>query len=194
MITYSYFIHFNDTSMELLRQEELDIIPIKLIAYSFWRTSLSHDNLLESLILTIVQTQHISEQSELQQSLTDRGYDIPQATLSRRLKKLNIAKVAGAYKIIDYNQPGLPLVVNIQVSDYGLIVLQTHPGNASSLAYFIDRKYVTYNPNKPTHSGILGTIAGDDTVLMIVKSQHDMEKILGSLKEDFPYLIMPYTN
>lgn len=152
---------------------------------------MSHDNLLDSLILTIVQTQNIIEQSELQQSLKHRGYDIPQATLSRRLKKLNIAKVAGSYKIIDYNQPGLPLVVNIQVSDYGLIVLQTHPGNANSLAYFIDRKYVAYNPQKPTNSGILGTIAGDDTVLLIIKSKNNLEKIMGLLKEDFPYLVIP---
>ena len=152
---------------------------------------MSHDNLLDSLILTIVQTQNIIEQSELQQSLKHRGYDIPQATLSRRLKKLNIAKVAGAYKIIDYNQPGLPLVVNIQVSDYGLIVLQTHPGNANSLAYFIDRKYVAYNPQTPTDSGILGTIAGDDTVLLIIKSKKNLEKIMGLLKEDFPYVVIP---
>ena len=152
---------------------------------------MSHDNLLDSLILTIIQTQNIIEQSELQQSLKHRGYDIPQATLSRRLKKLNVAKVAGAYKIIDYNQPGLPLVVNIQVSDYGLIVLQTHPGNANSLAYFIDRKYVTYNPQKPTNSGILGTIAGDDTVLLIIKNKHNLGKIMGLLKADFPYLVIP---
>ena len=152
---------------------------------------MSHDNLLDSLILTIVQTQNIIEQSELQQSLKHRGYDIPQATLSRLLKKLNIAKVAGAYKIIDYNQPGLPLVVNIQVSDYGLIVLQTHPGNANSLAYFIDRKYVAYNPQTPTDSGILGTIAGDDTVLLIIKSKKNLEKIMGLLKEDFPYVVIP---
>ncbi len=149
---------------------------------------MSHDNLLDGLILTIVQTQNIIEQSELQQSLKNRGYDVPQATLSRRLKKLNIAKVAGIYKIIDYNQPALPLVVNIQISDHGLIVLQTHPGNANSLAYFIDRKYVTYNPQNPTNSGILGTIAGDDTILIIIKNKHDLEKIVGMLKEDFPYL------
>lgn len=152
---------------------------------------MSHDTLLDGLILTIVQTQNIVEQSELQQRLKNRGHDVPQATLSRRLKKLNIAKVAGVYKIIDYNQPVLPMVVNIQVSDHGLIVLQTHPGNASSLAYFIDRKYVTYNPQNPTNSGILGTIAGDDTILIIIKNKHDLEKVTGMLKEDFPYLALP---
>lgn len=149
---------------------------------------MSHDHQLDGLILTIVQTHNIIEQSELQQSLKQRGYEIPQATLSRRLKKLNIAKVAGTYKVVDYNQPGLPLVVNIQVSDEGLIVLQTHPGQASSLAYFIDRKYVAYHPHNPTHSGVLGTIAGDDTVLLILKSKHHSESVLALLQTDFPYL------
>jgi transcriptional regulator of arginine metabolism len=182
------YAFYDFTAPQLLCQEKMDIISHKVTTYSFWRRSLSHDSLLDNLILTIVQTHNIVEQSELQQNLKDRGYDIAQATLSRRLKKLNIVKVAGAYKIIDYNQPGLPLVINIQVSDYGLVVLQTHPGNANSLAYFIDRKYVTFNPQKPTSSGILGTIAGDDTVLLIIKNKSDLEKVIGFLKEDFPYL------
>ncbi len=152
---------------------------------------MSHDNQLDSLILSIVQTQLIAEQSDLQHSLKDRGYDIPQATLSRRLKKLNIAKVAGTYKVVDYNQPGLPLVLNIQVSDFGLIVLQTHPGNANSLAYYLDRKYVSFNAQTPTQSGILGTIAGDDTTLLIIKSKSDLERVITMLKEEFPYLLIP---
>lgn len=152
---------------------------------------MSHDSLLDDLILTIVQTHPITEQSDLQQSLKNRGYDIPQATLSRRLKKLNIVKIAGTYKITDYNQPGLPLVVNIQISDYGLIIMQTHPGNASSLAFYLDRKYVNYNPQHTTNSGILGTIAGDDTVLLIIKNKENLEPVLELLKKDFPYLVVP---
>ena len=150
---------------------------------------MTYDNVLDDLILSIVQTEAIAEQSDLQNSLNKRGYDIPQATLSRRLKKLKIAKVAGYYKIIDYNQPGLPLVLNIQISDFGLIVLQTHPGNANSLAYYIDRKYVSYNIQESAHSGILGTIAGDDTVLLIIKSKADQQKVYDLLKEEFPYLL-----
>ena len=149
---------------------------------------MSHDTLLDDLILSIVQTEVISEQSDLQQSLTKRGYDIPQATLSRRLKKLKIAKVAGFYKVIDYNKPGLPLVLNLQVSDFGLIVLQTHPGNANNLAYYIDRKYVSYSLQVANTSGILGTIAGDDTVLLIIKNKACLQKVQDMLSEEFPYL------
>lgn len=149
---------------------------------------MTYDNLLDDMILSIVQTERIAEQADLQHSLNRRGYDIPQATLSRRLKKLNVAKVAGFYKVIDYNQPGLPLVLNIQVSEFGLIVLHTHPGNANSLAYFIDQKYVCYSPHDTKESGILGTIAGDDTVLLIIKNKVDQAKIYDLLQEEFPYL------
>ena len=74
---------------------------------------------------------------ELQHYLKERGYDVPQATLSRRLKKLKIAKVSGTYKVVDFRTSNLPLVHSIQISDYGLIVIHTDPGNASSIGYFI---------------------------------------------------------
>jgi transcriptional regulator of arginine metabolism len=116
---------------------------------------MTHEALVDDLILSIVHNEVIAEQSELQLSLKKRGYDIPQATLSRRLKKMNIVKVNGLYKVIDYKQPGLPLVLNIQVSEFGLIVVQTHPGNANSLAYYLDRKYVSFAIQEQSHSGIL---------------------------------------
>lgn len=149
---------------------------------------MTHESLLNTLILSMVQTSNIVEQSELQQGLKERGYDIPQATLSRRLKKLNIAKVSGIYKIIDYNQPNLPLVLNMNVSESGLIVLHTSPGQASSLGYFIDKKHVSYHPQQATNSGILGTIAGDDTVLLIIQGPEYLEGVMALLNHDFPYL------
>lgn len=149
---------------------------------------MSYDNILDGHILSVVQTQEIAEQVDLQSSLKERGYDIPQATLSRRLKKLKIAKVAGIYRVVDFNMPSLPLVLNLQISDYGLVVLHTHPGNANSLASFIDKKYVAHPPQDLNKLGILGTIAGDDTVLLIVKSKAHLDSVLHLIQEDFPYL------
>ncbi|AHE66968.1 arginine repressor [Legionella oakridgensis] len=149
---------------------------------------MTHDRILDGHILAIVQNQEIHEQSELQDKLKERGYDIPQATLSRRLKKLKIAKVANVYKIVDFNLPNLPIVLNIQVSEFGLIVLHTHPGNANSLGYFIDQKYVALHSQSSKKTGILGTIAGDDTVLLIIESKAQLEPVLQLLQEEFPYL------
>jgi transcriptional regulator of arginine metabolism len=152
---------------------------------------MSYDTVLDGHILNIVQNQDVHEQLDLQNYLKDRGYDIPQATLSRRLKKLKIAKVAGIYKVVDLNIPNLPLVLNIQVSEFGLIVLHTHPGNASSLAYYIDQKWVAYQPHSIKRSGILGTIAGDDTVILIIESKTHLKQVLALLHEEFPYMKLP---
>ncbi|WP_265042815.1 arginine repressor [Wolbachia endosymbiont (group A) of Scambus nigricans] len=147
-----------------------------------------HDNTLGEHILNIIQNHEILEQSDLQTLLKERGHNIPQATLSRKLKKLKIAKVAGMYKVIDINQYRLPLILNMQISDFGLIVLHTQPGQASSLAYFLDQKYVIYSLNNSKNIGIIGTIAGDDTVLLIIKSKAELNKVLQSIYKTFPYL------
>ncbi|MFI4937472.1 MAG: arginine repressor [Candidatus Berkiellales bacterium] len=149
---------------------------------------MAHDHVIDGYILNLVQYQVIHEQADLQALLKERGFDIPQATLSRRLKKLKIAKVEGSYKIIEYNMPVLPPILNIQLSESGIIVLHVHPGQANSLAYYFDHKYVSYSPKNPKNTGILGTIAGDDTVLLIVKSKKDIPKVLEAINEEFPYL------
>ncbi|MBL7481461.1 arginine repressor [Legionella bononiensis] len=149
---------------------------------------MSRDAVLDGHILTIVQSSKIAEQMELQQYLKARGYDVPQATLSRRLKKLNIAKVSGVYKVVDFKSSNLPMILGINISEYGLIVLHTEPGNANSIGYYIDQKYVDYHSFENKDSGILGTIAGDDTLLLIIKSKSYLDKVVHLLKNEFPYL------
>ncbi len=148
----------------------------------------TRDLAIEGHILNLVQTQSIQEQSELQVLLKERGFDIPQATLSRKLKKMKIAKVEGSYKLVDFNMPILSPILNIQISESGIVVLHVHPGHASSLASYIDHKYVSYSLRDPNNSGILGTIAGDDTLILIVRSKADLPKVLKAIHEDFPYL------
>jgi transcriptional regulator of arginine metabolism len=152
---------------------------------------MAHDHVIEDHIINLVQTHRIYEQSELQELLKERGYDIPQATLSRKLKKMKIAKVDGIYKIVQFNMPVLPPILNIQISETGIIVLHVHPGQANSLGYYFDNKYVSFSPQHPSSTGILGTIAGDDTLILIVRSKADLPKILQAIHEDFPYLGIP---
>ena len=149
---------------------------------------MTYDNTIDNLIINATKERQITEQSHLQEYLQQKGYEMPQATLSRRLKKLNIAKVAGIYRMVGLHSPSLPLVLNIQISDNGLIVMQTLPGHANSLAFYIDQTYVTYHPKQPKNSGILGTIAGDDTVLLITQGIGSLEHVLGLLYQDFSYL------
>lgn len=149
---------------------------------------MARDAVLDEYILNIIKSHNIAEQMELQHHLSARGYEIPQATLSRRLKKLNIAKVSGIYKIVDFKASNVPLILNIKISELGLIVLHTNPGNANSVASYIDQKYVDAHSFDKQEPIILGTIAGDDTILLIIKSKNDLDKVLDILHDEFPYL------
>ena len=149
---------------------------------------MANNNSIDNLIINIIKTQDIAEQSDLQDVLREKGYEVPQATLSRRLKKLTIAKISGIYRFIGLNTPPLPQILHIQISDHGLIVMQTYPGHASSLALHIDQNHVSFGAENPQDSGILGTIAGDDTVLLITQGRGSVDKVLGLLYQDFPYL------
>lgn len=148
--------------------------------------------LTDGHILTIIQQQEIREQSDLQTILHEKGFDIPQATLSRRLRKLNIHKINGVYKILENAPSSLPYVTNLHITDSNLIVMHTEPGNANRLAYFIDHKYVDFkNHGNQKNTCIIGTIAGDDTVFIAINRKENMKIALQSLQLDFPYLVLP---
>lgn len=155
--------------------------------YSSVKNMSDDASILDAHILSIIQRNKIFQQSDLQKMLKARGFDIPQATLSRRLQKLNIAKVSKVYKVIDLNI-NVPLILKIQVSAFGQIVLHTRPGNASSIASYIDQKYVFGANALSKNNEILGTIAGDDTILIVTKDKQSTNSVLEILRNEFPYI------
>jgi len=128
----------------------------------------------QSAILEIVDREAITSQEQLRDRLRERGIDATQATLSRDVRDLALIKRAadGAYRRAGA-EPVLPVDPNVlfktAVDDYlrrhdvveQLIVLKTDPGQAQSLAVEIDRAGLPE---------IVGTIAGDDTILVICRS------------------------
>lgn len=143
---------------------------------------------IDQFILETIQKNTIYEQVELQEILAKRGFIVPQATISRKLRKLGVAKIAGVYKFADFSQMNIPIVTNLQVSDFGMVVLHTLPGNANALAYYLDKKYTNLFLEDNKKSGIIGSIAGDDTVLLIIKNKIEISKVLEKLYKEFPYL------
>ncbi|MEG1617113.1 MAG: arginine repressor [Bacteroidales bacterium] len=146
-------------------------------------------------IREIVMNSKIGSQDELLVILTEKGFDLTQATLSRDLKQLQIAKVAnndGSYVYILPEMGGIGKMVqtksvgsigfaasgfiSIEFSHH-LAVIRTRPGYASSIAYDID---VTA-PHE-----ILGTIAGDDTILIIPREEYTREQIVEALSAFIP--------
>lgn len=152
---------------------------------------MAHKSALDGQILNIIQNNSVYEQSEIQNLLEKKGYIIPQATLSRRLKKLNIFKLSGQYKTLEPFRGNLPFIRDVKISSFGLIVLLTDPGQANSIAYALDQKYILPTSERYRGSGILGTIAGDDTILVIIESKAALTSALDCLCSDFPYLNRP---
>jgi len=130
---------------------------------------------IDQTILTILKRHNINNQAELQGLLLQQGHNLNQSTLSRRLKKLNVQKHQGYYRAIDKSNNSFPPCTIIPVVP-NLIVIRTTSGFAQSIAVHIDQ----------TQAGeIIGTVAGDDTILIAVQQSHlewiseELQKILG---------------
>jgi transcriptional regulator of arginine metabolism len=128
-------------------------------------------------ILSLISTRPIHSQEELAHLLERAGHEVTQATVSRDIRELGLVKVPlrdgspnGAFK---YVEPGLgpayasrlhrmvaELVTQIKGSE-NLIVLHTPPGSAMMVASAIDGA---------GWGEIIGTIGGDDTILIILSS------------------------
>lgn len=137
-------------------------------------------------IINLINTIDISTQEELTANLIKNGYIVSQATISRDIKDLNLIKVEGANKKTKYVQVDLvqnklsPQRINLfkQItlsieSANNLIVLKTISGNASAAGMAVDEI------NFPQ---VLGTVAGDDTLLIITKTAGDAEIVVKGLK------------
>ena len=127
------------------------------------------------VIAEILKAHVVSSQEELQNLLARHDCEVTQATLSRDLKQLKVAKTPlpnGTYKYVlpPVNQPPFPeagtannfangAVISIDFSGQ-LAVIKTKPGYASAIAWDID--------NEANHN-VLGTLAGDATILLVMR-------------------------
>jgi transcriptional regulator of arginine metabolism len=141
-------------------------------------------------IESIITKYDISTQEELQKRLKGKGIVCTQATLSRDLRQLGVSRIpdgTGNYKYAlsenIRNSPGSAVKLNIVpviqdiVEAKGLMVIRTIPGNASNTAFFIDgtRRYE-----------IAGTIAGDDTILLIPRDGISLHQVHTCLEFILP--------
>ena len=124
----------------------------------------------------------IASQDELRMELARRKFRVTQATLSRDLKELGVGRVVtgdGARYVLQPEaevQVLRPLVgtqVISIVANEGLIVVKTLPGCANIVGEFLD-----VQPDVE----IIGTVAGDNTLLVIPASQKKTQKVLQHLK------------
>jgi transcriptional regulator of arginine metabolism len=140
----------------------------------------------QAAILDLVETEPITSQELLRERLKTQGIEATQATLSRDIRDLGLVKRAadGAYRPARSAEAGVAesrAVLERAVRDYlrsqeaveQLVVLKTDPGQAMSLAIAIDRARL---------SEIVGTIGGDDTILVICRSADHASALMRRLK------------
>lgn len=145
-------------------------------------------NLRQRKILDLIKEHDVETQEDLVNKLRENGFDVTQATVSRDIKELNLIKIAtdkNTYKYFVASEPRHNLNVNrlskllkdsatsIDYSD-NLIVIKTLPGVANAIASCID--HIQWPE-------IIGTIAGDDTILLVVKPKEAVEKYLEILNK-----------
>jgi transcriptional regulator of arginine metabolism len=126
-------------------------------------------------ILDIVSAQRIATQEELAEELERRGLPSTQSSVSRDIARLGLVKANGYYtapKIED----SAGQVLGIDTAGDNLIVVKTGVGDAQPTAITIDRAQIPE---------IVGTLAGDDTILIAVKSEAGQRIAIRKIVEMF---------
>lgn len=142
----------------------------------------------------LISSKELGSQEEVLQALEKEGFKLTQATLSRDLKQLKVAKAASMngkyvyvlpndtmYKRITKPRTALEMLQTsgfLSISFSGNMgVIKTRPGYASSIAYNID------NSDSPN---IIGTIAGDDTIFIVIKEGSTVDTVIEDLSVIIP--------
>lgn len=139
----------------------------------------------QSAILELIRSRRVASQMELRTFLGEQGIDVTQATLSRDLRDLRLVKVPGAeggghYTLPDeweHSPPLETLLPTLFISAEGagnLLVVRTMTGGAQAVALGIDWE---------EWPEVLGTIAGDDTILLILRDAAHLDDIKSRLGE-----------
>jgi transcriptional regulator of arginine metabolism len=139
----------------------------------------------QAVLLEILREEKIPSQEVLRERLSDRGMEVAQATLSRDLRELGVAKIPDGDSSIytvpaDVTDPA-PTLTRLLPALYlgaeglnNLLVVKTLVGGAQPVAAAIDWE---------EWPELLGTIAGDDTILLILRKPEHMPAIVERLEE-----------
>ena len=146
-------------------------------------------------IKEIISSTKIESQGQLLDILLEEGYDLTQATLSRDLKRMRIAKVGDGCGGYSYILPGQNVAKTLNTSHSSSVpasnwfisidfsgqfcVIKTRPGYAGGIALDIDAKEADQ---------IMGAIAGDDTILVILRGGVRKKELINILRDIIPII------
>ena len=141
-------------------------------------------------MLELISKYEIDTQDELIDRLRESGYEVTQATVSRDIRALNLIKVQtelGKYRYVQSRHDGhastdekskpthaVHHTHSMTQVAYALnnVVVKTTPGMASAVALYLDSAY---------HHMMLGSVAGDDTIIIVTRSEEDSRRLCDQL-------------
>ncbi len=137
----------------------------------------------QNTLLELVEQQPYRNQDELRRALARRGFDVTQATLSRDIHELGLVKTTDGYAVQEGEQAAdaaLPpafrlvreFVLDIKEAQ-NLLVVRTAPGSAQPVAAALDAEGWTE---------VVGTVAGDDTLLIISQNRRNAQKMAARIR------------
>jgi len=146
-----------------------------------------HRRQRERAILEILDDLTIRTQADLVRALERRGYSVTQATVSRDVRRLGLVKVQDADGRSRYTAngtestaPGSRRVLRTTLRDFAtdivsgdaLFAIRTHSGCANAVGVALDDAGI---------DGVVATLAGDDTILVLTRGPGDRERVLEEL-------------
>lgn len=140
----------------------------------------------QKIILDLITKTEIETQEELQAKLKETGYDVTQATISRDIRELGLVKVTSAGGKYKYSPNAAKEKESISDKfssilsqaahsvDYAknMVVIKTYTGMGSAAGAAIDSMELP---------GVIGSLAGDDTLLVITRDDETAERICDSI-------------
>lgn len=146
-------------------------------------------SLRQQKILEIIEKNDIDTQEALIEKLKDEGYNVTQTTISRDINQLKLVKAVtadGSYKYIvpDVKRENNRTVMNSALTDAvtrieaakNIVVVKTLSGMANAIAVCVDSL---------NHNEIVGSVAGDDTIIIVTKDDDVAETMTANLKTAF---------
>jgi len=128
---------------------------------------------LDESILELLEKRAVTDQATLLGLLRRAGHRLTQPTLSRHLQKLGVQKLAGRYQRVEPAPAELPAYA-VSVAPPNLVIIRTQPGYAQALAVRVDRRAI---------EGVVGTLAGDDTVFIAVAPEKKLKATIAAVRE-----------
>ncbi len=148
-------------------------------------------NARQQKILELIESCDIDTQEALIAELKKQGFDVTQTTISRDIRQLGLVKAVthkGVYKYVTpgsgvRGESGAP-VLNSAITDSvikiisagNIVVVKTYPGMANAIAVCVDSLY---------HDEVIGSVAGDDTILLVVKDNEAAITLETELRDSF---------